>query len=116
MYFTGEEPEYMDFLEDDKFPSAPIIQTTTTPAPPTKTIVAEDYYYYDDSPPAPKQNAPLTGPLTFEHDYDYEYYDNNESNLKKRALNFKKFLGGMTAPMGTEGKSQNGDIKAEFPN
>ena len=106
----------MDFLEDNKFPSAPIIQTTTTPAPPTKTVVAEDYYYYDDSPPAPKQNAPLTGQLTFEQDYDYEYYDNNESNLKKRAINFKKFLGGMTAPMGTEGKSQNGDIKAESLN
>ena len=107
---------YNLYLQDDKpkpqpAKSAPLrfssTTTTTTPAPPIKNVVSEDYYYYDDSGSAPgSNNAPLTP--TFQHDYhDYEYYDNidnDEGDFKKRALQFKKFLRGVTSPMGTEGK------------
>ena len=84
--------------------------TTTTPAPPIKNVVSEDYYYYDDpGSAAGSNNAPLTP--TFQHDYhDYEYYDNidnDEGDFKKRALQFKKFLRGVTSPMGTEGNVKN---------
>ena len=112
------------FFQDDKpqpaAKSAPLrfSSTTTTPPPPIKSVVSEDYYYYDDPGSSPgsapgSNNAPLTP--AFQSDYnDYEYYDNNdninynidndEGDFRKRALQFKKFLRGVTSPMGTEGK------------
>ena len=104
------------YLQEDKPAKAAPLRfsstttTTTTPTPPVKSVVSEDYYYYDDPGSAPgsapgSNNAPLTP--TFQNDYhDYEYYDidNDEGDFKKRALQFKKFLRGVTSPMGTEGK------------
>ena len=106
LFSTGEEPEYMNFLEDDRsIKSSPIIRVppSTSTRPPIKHVAVEDYYYYDSEDGSninPQQSA-LTAP---DQEYDYEYYDNDGPAKRKRALDFKKYLHGMTTPMGFEGK------------